>query len=82
MMTTIDPEDQIVPMAFALVEGENNESWSWFMWHHVVSVLKRSYLVSVCRPHNCQGCPMKQHFDFTRLEGRGQTFYILLWRYT
>ena len=19
-------------MAFALVEGENNESWSWFMW--------------------------------------------------
>jgi len=32
MAATVDPEDQIVPMAFALVEGENNESWSWFMW--------------------------------------------------
>ena len=31
MATAIDPEDQIVPMAFALTEGENNESWSWFM---------------------------------------------------
>ena len=28
MAAAIDPEDQIVPMAFALVEGENNESWS------------------------------------------------------
>ena len=27
----VDPEDQIVPMTFALGEGENNESWSWFM---------------------------------------------------
>ena len=31
MAIVVDPEDQIVPMAFALVEGENNESWSWFM---------------------------------------------------
>ena len=31
MVAAVDPEDQIVPMAFALVEGENNESWSWFM---------------------------------------------------
>ena len=31
MAAAIDPEDQIVPMAFALVERENNESWSWFM---------------------------------------------------
>ena len=31
MVAAIDPEDQIVPMAFALAEGENNESWSWFM---------------------------------------------------
>jgi hypothetical protein len=33
MVAAVDPKDQIVPMAFALVEGENNESWSWFMWH-------------------------------------------------
>jgi hypothetical protein len=28
MAAAVDPEDQIVPLAFALVEGENNESWS------------------------------------------------------
>jgi len=33
MATAVDPKDQIVPMAFALVEGENNESWSRFMRH-------------------------------------------------
>ena len=31
MAAAIDPEDQIVPMAFVMAEGENNESWSWFM---------------------------------------------------
>jgi transposase-like protein len=31
MAAAVDPEDQIVPMAFALAEGENNSSWSWFM---------------------------------------------------
>jgi hypothetical protein len=31
MAATVDPEDKIVPMAFALVEGENNSLWSWFM---------------------------------------------------
>jgi hypothetical protein len=31
MAAAVDPKDQIVPMAFALAEGENNESWSWFM---------------------------------------------------
>ena len=31
MAAAVDPEDQIVPMAFVLAERENNESWSWFM---------------------------------------------------
>jgi transposase-like protein len=31
MAAAVDPEDQTVPMAFALAEGENNSSWSWFM---------------------------------------------------
>ena len=31
MAAVVDPEDQIVPVAFALAEGENNESWSWFL---------------------------------------------------
>jgi transposase-like protein len=24
-------ENQLLPLAFVLVEGENNESWSWFL---------------------------------------------------
>jgi hypothetical protein len=28
MAAAVDPEDQIVPMAFSLEEGENNSSWS------------------------------------------------------
>ena len=31
MANAFDPENQIVPIAFALVESENNESWNWFM---------------------------------------------------
>jgi transposase-like protein len=31
MAAAVDSENQIVPMAFALAEGENNSSWSWFM---------------------------------------------------
>ena len=27
----ITAEDHLLPLAFALVEGENNESWSWFI---------------------------------------------------
>ena len=46
MVATIDPEDQIVPMAFALVEGENNESWSWFMRLLRVQVLGPSRTVT------------------------------------
>jgi hypothetical protein len=26
-------ENQLLPLTFALVEGENNESWSWFLGH-------------------------------------------------
>jgi hypothetical protein len=39
MVAAVDPEDQIVPMDFALTEGENNESWSWFMQLLRVQVL-------------------------------------------
>jgi hypothetical protein len=42
MPATIDPEDQIVSMAFALSEGENNSSWSWFMWLLRTQVLRAS----------------------------------------
>ena len=45
MAVVVDPEDQIVPMTFALVEGENNESWSWFMLLLRVQVLGPSHTI-------------------------------------
>jgi hypothetical protein len=31
MAVAVDPEQQLVPLAFALAESENDDSWSWFM---------------------------------------------------
>ena len=31
MAVDVDSKKQLVPLAFALTEGENNGSWSWFM---------------------------------------------------
>jgi hypothetical protein len=45
MTAAIDLEDQIVPMTFALAEGENNESWSWFMRLLRVQVLGPSHTI-------------------------------------
>jgi hypothetical protein len=49
MAAAVDLEDQIVPMAFALAEGENNESWSWFMRHLRVQVLSPSRTICLTR---------------------------------
>jgi len=27
--TGMDDEDRLIPLAFSLVDGENNDSWSW-----------------------------------------------------
>nr|XP_034604918.1 uncharacterized protein LOC117864969 [Setaria viridis] len=52
MVAAVDPEDQIVPMAFALAEGENNESWSWFMRLLCVQVLGPSRTVCLILNHH------------------------------
>uniref|UniRef100_K3YC99 MULE transposase domain-containing protein n=1 Tax=Setaria italica TaxID=4555 RepID=K3YC99_SETIT len=52
MAAVVDPEDQIVPMAFALAEGENNESWSWFMRLLCVQVLGPSRTVCLISDHH------------------------------
>ena len=31
MAVAVDPERQLVPLAFALTEGENDDNWSWYM---------------------------------------------------
>jgi hypothetical protein len=39
MVAVVDPEDQTMPLAFVLVEGQNNDSWSWsiqLLWINVL----------------------------------------------
>lgn len=31
VVVAVDANDQLFPIAFAIVEGENNDSWGWFM---------------------------------------------------
>ena len=31
MAAAVDPEEQTVPLAFSLAEGQTNNTWSWFM---------------------------------------------------
>ena len=52
MAAAVDPEDQIVPMAFALAEGENNESWSWFMRLLRVQVLGPTHTICLISDHH------------------------------
>ena len=52
MVVVVDPKDQIVPMAFALAEGENNESWSWFMRLLRVQVLGPSRTICLISDHH------------------------------
>jgi len=64
MAVAVDPERQLVPLAFALTEGENNDSWSWYM------KLVRQYVLGpsrqVCmisdRHHGLLNC-VKEHMD-------------------
>ena len=56
MLTTIgvDGNDQVVPIAFALVESEKSESWLWFL-----KLLKRALVEereNVCVMHDRNAC--------------------------
>uniref|UniRef100_K3ZCA9 SWIM-type domain-containing protein n=1 Tax=Setaria italica TaxID=4555 RepID=K3ZCA9_SETIT len=49
MAVGVDPKQQLVPLAFALAESENNESWSWFMKlvrRHVLGPSCQVYMIS------------------------------------
>jgi len=51
MAACVDLENQIVPLAFALAEGENNDSWSWLMCLlrlHVLGPSRTICLISDC----------------------------------
>ncbi|WVZ51010.1 hypothetical protein U9M48_002202 [Paspalum notatum var. saurae] len=47
MAQAVDPEDQLVPMAFAIVEAENNDSWQWFMHLLRVEVMGKERKICV-----------------------------------
>jgi transposase-like protein len=45
----VDPDNQIVPLAFALAEGENDDSWCWFLKHvrqNVICTSRRICMIS------------------------------------
>jgi hypothetical protein len=39
MVVVVDPEQQLVPLAFALAESENDDSWSWFIGSFALTYL-------------------------------------------
>jgi hypothetical protein len=46
---SVDANNKLVPLAFALVEKENNDSWGWFLrlvWIHVVGPRREVGVIS------------------------------------
>uniref|UniRef100_K3YXR9 SWIM-type domain-containing protein n=1 Tax=Setaria italica TaxID=4555 RepID=K3YXR9_SETIT len=64
MAVGVDLEQQLVPLAFALAESENNESWSWFIKLVRRHVLGPSRIVCMIldRHHGLLNCA-KDHMD-------------------
>uniref|UniRef100_K3XQ43 SWIM-type domain-containing protein n=1 Tax=Setaria italica TaxID=4555 RepID=K3XQ43_SETIT len=64
MAVGVDPEQQLVPLALALAECENNESWSWFIKLVRLHVLGPSQIVCMIsdRHHELLNCA-KDHMD-------------------
>jgi hypothetical protein len=49
MAISYDANNKLVPLAFALVEKENNDSWGWFLrlvWIHVVGPSRKVGVIS------------------------------------
>jgi hypothetical protein len=49
--TGVDGEDRLVPLAFALVESENIDNWSWFL--HLIRQDVVGHLRKVCIVLDC-----------------------------
>ena len=65
--TRDDTQLQRAPLQRYVVRDSNGTICYLFSIKYVY--LKLSNCVSVSRRHNCQGCPTKQRFGFTSLEG-------------
>jgi hypothetical protein len=46
-------KNQLMPLAFALVKGENNESWSWFLNLVRKEVFGPSRSICIISDHHC-----------------------------
>ena len=67
----VDPDNQLVPLAFSLAKGENDDSWGWFMKLMRQNVLRSSQnicmisdrhhgLLTATKEH-VDGCPPLEH---------------------
>jgi hypothetical protein len=71
MAVAVDPEQQLVPLAFALAESENDDSWSWFMrlvrinilgpTRQVCMILDRHHGLIKCAGDHLDGYPPLVH---------------------
>jgi hypothetical protein len=60
----ITMENCLLPLAFALVEGENNDNWSWFLTLVIKQVLGPSRLICmISNRHHGLINSAKEHLD-------------------
>jgi hypothetical protein len=60
----VDPDNQLVPLAFAVAEGENDDSWCWFMKLVRQNVIRTSrQICMISDRHHGLLTAAKQHVD-------------------
>jgi hypothetical protein len=70
------PNNQLVPLAFALAEGENNNSWCWFMKllrqnalhssQKICMISDRHHGLLTATKEHVDGCPPLEHGWYMR----------------
>jgi hypothetical protein len=68
----VDPDNQLVPLAFALAEGENDDSWCWFLKlvrqnvlctsRNICMISNRHHGLLVAAREHVDGCPPLEHW--------------------
>jgi transposase-like protein len=60
----VDPNNQLVPLAFALAEGENDDNWCWFLKLVRQNVLRSSQnICMITDQHHGLLTAVKEHVD-------------------
>jgi hypothetical protein len=59
-------KNQLLPFAFALVEGENNESWKWFLDRQVCMILNHHHGLFNGAKDHLEGHPPLIHWWCSR----------------